>query len=1123
MSKAFLTYFERQFRLNGKNGDGPAISYLIESKLKQPKEVYPELIRAFRNAAPRTEKNFRRRGKGAYRDLWWHTPKGTVSFEKELSFAVEWFRELIPQINEFRIFVSEIESAILRGDLDAALRDVRDHRSRFGWTVWAVELEIALIDEIKGSVEARNYAAALVEGSSPRLASLMAMIFKDRSDESISLGAFISKCDRSFPSLQVDPPVQEYLYYRAYGYLRNFDVAASAILTMASLNSHFDYYEAFIDLCAAVVFDGLKPEQFPFIKDSCEKLIALGVLDFRLHKLNWLLGGNYEVPLIESEDSIRLRLSQSFFSSNKNLSMPSDPPFAKTLFDLIEDIKTNGSAAQSELSRVYLMGLKYRSLNFGWAISGFANRVNSISADYISSPWGAVSSENVEIGEVLSLNFEHGLSVISEPERCMSAPVFRLQAAKLKHLMSAEGDGEFQELTEIELIWLARQVLREEKYSLFQGLMGQIERRSNISPNQKFALWSLYSIANDDLSSAVELLSNALISDPGRRRELPLISFFAIAKWSHIKSFDTIAVAIVAHHAHLILDDPDTRYAVRMACRSYYKNRKSTEELINSFGSLDEAARARLVEFLREVWVEDNLTMTGFQSTQEVREDRIQVLQALLQIDPDQVAIYREEIKELTFQQNLWKGLKHINETRIFVNEAAINRWAEKELLQEFHRWHSLRHDTKSSVPIVDDIVLKYLVGEDVNRLIFFHEGANLTEADTVLMNLVERLLGRFLMDPADGLNCYLSSRIRHGTLRGTLLGPLEEAGLVGQSNIALKKEPAIQAISTEYIEATISHLRQFESKLTSIVTRLIKEEVQVRGNSSPNGKIYAFLNREYGLGPVKALAENFPFSSFVPTCFELFWSMLNFSLIEISEYFRHSVKMEVQEVFDELIEDLENADSSVVGLITTLRAVATTTQAQCDMIANWFLPNRSLQQQEFSLKEAIEIARSATKNVYRAFSDELMIDDDVSLSTPLTPLGLSAVTDCLYVLFENAWKHSGLEPDALAIVVSCKVGEDRDVLVLSVSNELSVARHDELVGGGLARINRDFIDNASVDMIPKEGGSGLAKIVRLTRRVNRSRYPEPVLICLTDEAKLMVTIHLPIYERSGAYDAYFE
>ena len=154
----------------------------------------------------------------------------------------------------------------------------------------------------------------------------------------------------------------------------------------------------------------------------------------------------------------------------------------------------------------------------------------------------------------------------------------------------------------------------------------------------------------------------------------------------------------------------------------------------------------------------------------------------LLEWDNSHEVEYVEAIKDLTFDETLRRGLRRINQTRIFVNESAITRWAEKELLQDYDRWRRVSSSSTDS-NIVDDIIRQYVVDPSNDEFLKAFASGKPTEADAMLIDFLNRLYKRFLLDPTDGLDSYLSLRIRHGSLRGTLYGPLEEQGLLSSSS----------------------------------------------------------------------------------------------------------------------------------------------------------------------------------------------------------------------------------------------------------------------------------------------------------------------------------------------------
>ena len=99
------------------------------------------------------------------------------------------------------------------------------------------------------------------------------------------------------------------------------------------------------------------------------------------------------------------------------------------------------------------------------------------------------------------------------------------------------------------------------------------------------------------------------------------------------------------------------------------------------------------------------------------------------------------------------------------------------------------------------------------------------------------------------------------------------------------------------------------------------------------------------------------------------------------------------------------------IPLITELQTLSTNTQTQFDVISSWFtLPAYVDNDEEgFNLSDAIEIAAEVTKSVYRVFNATIVQNNLSKIDLVFSNQCLVLFTDCLFVIFENTWKHSGL------------------------------------------------------------------------------------------------------------------
>jgi hypothetical protein len=1125
MSKAFRKHFASFFIDLQKKGDVQTLGYIAVIRTTQSDAVYEDLIRAFLEANPRFANKTLRRGRTDFGSLLSKTQVEFNSVEKELAFASAVLKNCVSEVNEFVTLSSYLQSEVLNGNFEVALKTLQEYRNTYGWSVWGVELEFAIATyAISDAEERRRHLASLTACSTPRLATLLGQILTDRNDPSIPVGAFLNKCARSFPHIGLSKPMQDYMRYRATGEIKDLEKVASTLLTLDFNNSIIDYYETLIEICTDIATTPL----FKRLKNSVTKLvtdlISFGIDDIRLDRLRFCCGGEPPTHIKSSEEKNLTLLIQTMISP---ISTPEAEVcvFLSDVLDRIVAIKLRGSVAEVEILDLMKLGLNLRSLPIGNALHNFASKApNSISDSATMSCRAQFTTRTIRFEDLLAYDVPGMRTMIDGIKNNNEFAKINCKAESLNNVLIED----FSSILEIStqphaLIYAARELAKQNKLAGAILCAEQLDTLGIPWDRHASKVRILCAIEEGDIEPALISASRILSADSGYAYELPLAQFFYRTKWSDYKNFDPITVAIVAHHAFYVTAESNARYICRMACREI-RNKNILDRLVYraTNGNVDD--RDAVIEYLSGVWVEDNLTMAGFENMDEIRRTRIQVLQMLLQLVPeDPNGRFAQEIKELTFNEMVSKGLKHIDSSRIFVNEGAIARWAEKELSADYERWKNLSLLTYPSTQELDDILKGYLMGDDGSLSALLRQ-ETYTKTDATLMSVVDRLLERFLFDPADGLNCYLSSRIRHGSLKGILLGPLEEAGLLGLSEQEISMDWRVRMgnVPNSAVPTIVQLIHSFDKSVNDMVKRLISESVQIRSLESPLGRIFPTIDAEFKVRSFSQLAKDAPLPNFVLSCFEVFWLILSRSLDELSEYIRTSVKHEIQNKFDELILSLQTVCETTVALTTSLKTVATETQGQCDLIANWFQLGGALDKQIFSLEAAIEIAKKGTQYVYRSFPIAAVDTTLPSEAFSLTSLGVSAISDCLYIMLENSFKHSGLKSDLAFIRISSDFSAAQRTLSLSVTHPLSKSRLEELRDGGLELIREKYIDNASVDRASFEGGSGFAKLIRLTRMLDHSVCPKPLTIELTSENLVTVQAIIPVYLRGDAYDAYF-
>jgi hypothetical protein len=380
------------------------------------------------------------------------------------------------------------------------------------------------------------------------------------------------------------------------------------------------------------------------------------------------------------------------------------------------------------------------------------------------------------------------------------------------------------------------------------------------------------------------------------------------------------------------------------------------------------------------------------------------------------------------------------------------------------------------------------------------------TAADALLINLLDRLFKRFLLDPTDGLDTYLSVRIRHGSLRGTILGPLEEQGLLYSTtgfseeafearwNDTLRLLPADKA-------RLMAMIQDFSRNVRRSVDEFIDNRVQIQRDEKPEGAFQQVLSPLIAKLIAASLAERPPtFHTFLSNAYFAFWKLVEIGLQSLRSYVDEILITNIHAHVEHLIIEIRKLGQSYLPLITTLTTVSTMTNSQCDSVADWFQLPSIVGGEKYQLHDAIEIAAVATKNVHRGFAAEVKLMSLPATQLPLTTSGLAVLMDCLFVVFENCWKHSGLSTTLPPIEVFTDYDPVGKLLRIQCRCSLSPQRKAELLDGELTMLRSKYLGELPLDLIPQEGGSGFPKLARLVRTVNKERCPQPFDFGVDDE-----------------------
>lgn len=1108
-----------------------ALKTIGDLRLSLPVSAYHRLGKELRACAP----NHRDLLSQVCRDpmdLASRGPIPSVSLLNEIAWGIPVIQAGIRQINDFLSLRDSAQESFAHEQWDRVLATCEEVILKTGWSFWAIELKTAALHASCGAAEAKSFLSELRSKSSGLPLALYSTILMDRVDDAHSFGSFRAKLDRSKDAFH-PAWFRALICYRATGEISEPQEQFPILLSTDFASSIVDYYETLID-CLITIVQNKQLAGFASAAASVvDELIKMRVGDYRLEVISRYSRGADVSLIVQGGGPYPADMSNSFYRhtvARDSVEVESNAGSlyefsghaevrANSIYEAVTSAAATGLAGD-EFDGLLKIGLNFKALPVGTAFV-FRTMINFNIEDGdpllpLSAILGIDSpgiermlcySDEIIVRWIESTNGSEGYT----PEEYNLIK----SAASLLH-----ADGEHELTPSLLVLWLARYlaVNRRRDSALYV-----------CSCMEGFGLnWRLLSakvrmrvyVDNAELTEAVDLAASMLIQDYRFAYELPLAGIFSSSSWRDFVGVNRYSLGIASHYANVSKPSGSARFICRMCCRELYKV-SDRDRLSNSWAVANIEIQRLAVAFYEDVWTEENLALVDdLKSTHDVRGDRISVYQSLLLWNPAQEDFYSACILQLTLDETLWQGLKYIDENRLFVNDSAITRWAEKELLAPFERCRKLLMDG-GGVALNEDLIRRYLINPSVENLVNALPATAANEANAALLDLVHRLHERFITDPADGLESYLSLRIRHGTLRGTILGPLEQAGLLITGTFSESAFESRWRGSSEVLDPSaevINELRAFSREIGDTVKRLIDERVQVHSKAKPSGVFKVHLDATAVRALVASFKSELSFPEFIYTCYQVFWMALQVPRAEIAEYISSGTKGELQRSFDAVITRLDGA--RMPALVTALRLAATQTQQQCDVASRWFTNQSDHVDQHYPLDVAIEIAGKATKNIYHGFPAKLELMQPKEDGMSLTSRGLAVLYDCLFVAFENAWKHSGLGEKLGVIAISLDFDRDASVLNVSIGSALSESRAEELTPSVVAELRASFMGPVPGDAVAKEGGSGFAKLAKAVRMAKSAGYPCPLDVQVKDRIWTVI-FSIPLYQRGGAYDAF--
>ena len=427
-----------------------------------------------------------------------------------------------------------------------------------------------------------------------------------------------------------------------------------------------------------------------------------------------------------------------------------------------------------------------------------------------------------------------------------------------------------------------------------------------------------------------------------------------------------------------------------------------------------------------------------------------------------------------------------IDDTRIFVDDLRYQQWGQDNLAPVLRKYE--RTVAVSAAPILDGTVSAGTTAAD--------RAAKAVGAYYWFAYACEMAFREFCHNKTFGIDSYLSRRVRHGTLAGTLVAPIQDK--VNQ----FRRDRGAVTLG-EDAKVVEDMMERYRSAVDTLRDELLhfRSEEKERGllhTGATSTRARTLLEQDFQVKMLGYLDKGHANAELCPLFLEHCWNLLAGDLFrvrdELRNYFVRSVRPLLRGVTTQLQHPehwrplLSDIDRTAEGLFST--------------VASWFSRSQG-PSMTVTVKELVEVVAQEVKQYRPGYEGRYEMDGTGEES--LMGLAYQTSYDILYICFTNAAAYA--DPTAVIRVQAGFVtmnGDQQSRFRLSVTSSHGPRTSDDTVREAIQHALAN--DDKGESMI-REGNTGLAK----ARALMKAYGPGGAFSWWVKDGILTVEVILPI------------
>jgi hypothetical protein len=513
--------------------------------------------------------------------------------------------------------------------------------------------------------------------------------------------------------------------------------------------------------------------------------------------------------------------------------------------------------------------------------------------------------------------------------------------------------------------------------------------------------------------------------------------------------------------------------------------------------------------FLHEVCTLEVMDCSlAFRSTNELERERLKICLFLRnEFDQANAATYDDEIASLVRRETLRHALRHVAESKIFVDTEGIRASLDADFLERFDRFRAYTN--------VDERLRKSLAPD--LRPYFRNPGNNeqpivvaLDESLQQFRGLFMELLSRFISSNEYGLDSYLSIRVRHGTLAGQLRSQFDNEGLLTQraasgmyADNTVWGPLIVDKCGENVSRKALAILARFSDQVDKAIDYLKSQIIQIRGTGTPAGLFdFEFTAEQLLVVWLNCFAAS-SFEEFSAVAFNALWERTRESCVTVIDYLQSAFVRQLTALVDDLAEQLWTVAPELLHseLNTAVVRARTNVQNEIERIVAWFSPSGTGAVVSFDAGLAFDTAFATVTQCNPQTT--LRLERGGATVASFSGRYFSAFVDIFQILLNNIVNHSGLSD----IDGSVGLDHEGELFVISVGN-VTCLSEAELISA-VTKANASVF-TGKTESLRKEGGTGIVKLHKLVR-FDLGRASDYTLAAYAQDGRFVIRLTFPV------------